>query len=186
MSQALKLRIKERLSPELSGVLQYLHKSSSIDEDFGVFKMPCRSGIRKFVQNTLERLSVSTTEARRAESPIVNETPETNTARPMQDQLQLAIEKGLAKSPMPSGPANNLNMVLKREMALYESTGALGVNLNTMYNFLQTIPPTSVDSERAFSAAGILCTKFRSRLNDDTIDTLCYLRGFFHQQSKPR
>jgi len=32
------------------------------------------------------------------------------------------------------------------------------------------IPATSVEIERAFSAAGALCAKLRSRLADDAID----------------
>jgi hypothetical protein len=42
-----------------------------------------------------------------------------------------------------------------------------------------TIPPTSVEAERAFSAAGVLCTKTRSRLSDTSLDTLCFLRSYF-------
>jgi len=30
------------------------------------------------------------------------------------------------------------------------------------------IPPTSVESERAFSSAGYFCSKLRSRFNDDS------------------
>ena len=39
-----------------------------------------------------------------------------------------------------------------------------------VYDYLQTIPPTSVEAERAFSAAGPLCTKICSRLSDATRD----------------
>jgi len=40
-----------------------------------------------------------------------------------------------------------------------------------------SIPPTVVDAERAFSAPGIFCTKLRSRLSDNSTDTLCFLRA---------
>jgi len=36
-------------------------------------------------------------------------------------------------------------------------------------------PQTSVEGERAFSAAVILC----SRLSDATLDTLCFLRSYY-------
>jgi hypothetical protein len=47
------------------------------------------------------------------------------------------------------------------------------------FNYLMTIQPTSVDAERAFSDAGAVVTKFRTQLNDNTIDKLCFLRSYF-------
>jgi len=182
MSEALKLRIKERILPELYGVLQYLHNPSNAEEDFDVFEMPSKLSIRKYIQKTVERLAPienSTTES----APLPDLAPEANLS--MQEQLQLAIDKGKSTtSSISSQSANNLNLVLRREMALYEGGGGLGFHLKMVYNFLLTIPPTSVDAERAFSAAGVLCTKFRSRLNDETVDSLCFLRGFFQQNEK--
>jgi len=44
-------------------------------------------------------------------------------------------------------------------------------------------PPICVEAEaRAFSAAGLLCTKIRSRLNDATLDTLCFLRSYYRKR----
>ena len=42
------------------------------------------------------------------------------------------------------------------------------------YNYVMSIPPTSMEAERAFSAAGILCTKMCSSLSDKSSDTLFY------------
>lgn len=42
-------------------------------------------------------------------------------------------------------------------------------NLEMLKNALKTIPPTSVESERAFSSCGLFVTKIRSRLADKTI-----------------
>jgi hypothetical protein len=62
--------------------------------------------------------------------------------------------------------------VVKSEMALYESGNPHGRYLQQAYAYLLSIPPTSVEAERAFSAAGTLCTKIQSRLNENTLDTL--------------
>ena len=46
-----------------------------------------------------------------------------------------------------------------------------------------TIPPTSVEAERAFSSAGLLCTQLRLRLYDATVDTLCFLHSHYHDNN---
>ena len=51
--------------------------------------------------------------------------------------------------------------------------------LQAVYSYLMTVPPTSVEAERAFSAAGLFVTKLRSRLGDNSIDTLCFLCAFY-------
>ena len=73
----------------------------------------------------------------------------------------------------------SLLCAIKAELALFNSTGVRGQFLEKVYTYLITIPPTSVEAERAFSAAGSLCTKVRSRLGDGVLDTLCFLRSFY-------
>lgn len=58
-----------------------------------------------------------------------------------------------------------------------------GKHLEACYQFLLTCRPTNVDSERAFSAAGILCTKIRSRLSDTALNKLALLRVYFKKCS---
>lgn len=67
------------------------------------------------------------------------------------------------------------------ELAQFEDDGHRGKWLDLCYNTLKSIPPTSVESERAFSVSGNFCTKLRSRLSDKTIDDLCFLRGHFNK-----
>jgi len=68
-------------------------------------------------------------------------------------------------------------------MAAFECSGVRGRILQLVYSYLQSIPDpsTSVEAERAFSAAGILCTKIRSRLSDATLETLCFLRSYYRK-----
>ena len=68
---------------------------------------------------------------------------------------------------------------IKAEMALFDSTGKRGSCLQTVYSYLLTVPPTSVAAERAFSEARMFTTTLRSRLSDNSIDTLCFLRAFY-------
>ena len=54
------------------------------------------------------------------------------------------------------------------QMAVFECSGVRGRILQLVYSYRYL---QSVEAERAFSAAGILCRKIRSRLSDATLDT---------------
>ena len=68
---------------------------------------------------------------------------------------------------------------LNKEMALIEATGNKSKYLNLVDQALRTIPPTSVEAERAFSAAGLFVTKLRARLSENSIDSLMVLKYYF-------
>jgi len=70
-------------------------------------------------------------------------------------------------------------------LGLFDSTGKRGSCLETVYSYLLTVPPTSVEAEIAFSAAGIFTTKLRSRLRDNSVYSLCFLRSFY-LRAKPK
>lgn len=74
---------------------------------------------------------------------------------------------------------DKLESVIKKEMDLFECGGTRGRYLQFAYNCLITLLPTSVESERAFSAAGYIARDIRCRLADSTLDTLCFLRSYF-------
>jgi hypothetical protein len=64
-------------------------------------------------------------------------------------------------------------------MDYFEPVNIRGKYLGRAFEYLSTIQPTSVEIERAFSAAGLFCAKMRSRLSDETLDALCLLRAHF-------
>ena len=80
--------------------------------------------------------------------------------------------------------AKDLTKVIKYEMITFEQSGKRSENLENLYQAMCAIPPTSVESERAFSAVGLFVTKLRSRLGDNTIDALLTLRTHFKQEQK--
>ena len=71
-------------------------------------------------------------------------------------------------------------------MAVYELSGEVGTSLKKLKEAIATIPATSVEAERAFSAAGLFVTKLRTRLQDDLIDVLCFLRAHFLKEQKEK
>ena len=77
-----------------------------------------------------------------------------------------------------------LESKLQKKMTLYENEGKCGNYLERAYSYLMTINPTSVESEQAFSSAGHFVVKIRSRLNDETLYDLCFLKVHLQKHNK--
>ena len=58
---------------------------------------------------------------------------------------------------------------LKIELKMFEVTGEKTNNIHWLIDALKTIPSTSIESERALSAAGLFITKLRTRLTAASI-----------------
>ena len=79
-----------------------------------------------------------------------------------------------------STSTDRLESLIKKEMRLYGCRGTRGHFLQFAYNNLLTLVPTSVESERAFSAAGYIATEIRCRLRTaPSVGTICFLRSYF-------
>jgi hAT family C-terminal dimerisation region len=78
--------------------------------------------------------------------------------------------------------SKNIQKEIRTEMAVFEQQIVKGPNLSKCYKYLKSIPSiplTSVESERCFSASGNIVTKLRSSMNDDTLDAISFLRSHF-------
>jgi hypothetical protein len=86
--------------------------------------------------------------------------------------------------------AKQLMNAIKAEMALFAmqqwQAGHVHMDRPCSYSYLLTVPPTSVEAERAFSAAGIFNMKLRSRLKDKFTDKLCFRRPSFYARKRQR
>ena len=96
----------------------------------------------------------------------------------MLDELMESIRKSTTSSKNNEDIADNFNY-LSKEMNPFEITGTKSKNLMLLEESLYSIPPTSVEAERAFSAAGLFNTNLRSSLSDSSLDTLVFLKGQF-------
>ena len=61
----------------------------------------------------------------------------------------------------------------------FEITFTRSEKVQKLYNCMFTIKATSVEAERAFSAACLCKSKLRTNLSEKTIDSLCFLRDYF-------
>lgn len=105
--------------------------------------------------------------------------------------MEIAVNESLSQElmiPPNNGAVRDIEKsqlaAIKSEMAILASTGVRGRGLQLVYNYLLSIPPASVEAERAFSAAGVLCTKIRSRLSDKSINMLCFLHSYIQRNKK--
>lgn len=82
--------------------------------------------------------------------------------------------------------SNNVNYslktIVKQELQLFDSTTNRSSNIDKLAQALKTIPPSSVEAERAFSSAGLFITKLRTKLSDKSIDCLCFLRTYLQNK----
>ena len=74
---------------------------------------------------------------------------------------------------------SQLQTVIKQEIKQLEATEKRQGKLEQLIKALLSIPPTSVEAERAFSAAGLFTTKLRPRLSDKSVNALCFLRSHY-------
>jgi len=84
-----------------------------------------------------------------------------------QHRIQVTLESEDHKT-IPAQEEIRSQIVIK-EMSLFESTRKRSNNLAKLYHALFTNKPTSVEPERASSAAGLFVTKLRSSLNDESM-----------------
>ncbi|GBM82690.1 hypothetical protein AVEN_150164-1 [Araneus ventricosus] len=99
----------------------------------------------------------------------------------LQKELQMQIQQDRKSYSINTKKEKDFEKILKKEMTAYESEGVRGKYLSSIHEYLLIIKP-SEEAERAFSADGYICSSVRTRLADDTINTICSLRPFSQNQ----
>lgn len=202
-SSTLLNRIKQRRT-QLSSLLQYLHnrymvveKNQNCDLTKNLYPKLKKAEIIKLIVSLIERINQnpntdedSTDDCAEVdqviESSVDTEERSIPSTSSLKNEIQRTIDKHLL-TPNPSTKTTiktNLLTRIRREITIFEDEGVRGSYLESVYKSLLSVPATSVESERAFSSAGQICTKIRCRLSDESLNTLCTLRAFFKKQQK--
>ena len=177
MHELLLKRFEERRNPLLSGILHQLSQSSDSSLDY-----PMRNDLIKKMKDLYVRL-FSSSESMGAEEPqpstSTSEEQEQPSKKSKVEELKAFLEKKKASAKEKNSVGNlssssAILLEIRREMTIFETTGQRPPCLDKIFKAVSTLPPTSVEAERAFSAAGLFVTKMRSSLSDDSIDTLCF------------
>jgi hypothetical protein len=173
--------------------------------------LPSIAQIRKIIKGLIERLDVNNDKSdvtgtfdvanSRSSQPsdvavtqtIGTQSTSSSGKLTVEDEMNLAIHSSTSAhrhshSASSTTTTPDLVKVIRQETTLYEGGGCRGRYLQLAYDYLLSVPPTSVEAERAFSAAGIVCSRLRTRLGDESIDALCFLRSHFGigRQSRDR
>lgn len=73
---------------------------------------------------------------------------------------------------------------IRNEIRIFESIGVRSNYLELAYKYFLPISPTSIETERAFSAAGFIRSKVRSRLGDNILEALLFLRSYIQKSTE--
>lgn len=191
LANSLKTRIKERRLYTVVGALQYLHNPNQFlnvtEENEDTFKKPTYEEIKNVFYQAASTITVddcTTTSMNMNRIESLCESSSDPSPLSFKEKLnrQLSLASVGSDHHHQSTSvinATDLPSMIHVEMALFENGGGRGEILKKALNGLLSIPPTSVESERAFSTAGMFCNKIRSRLNDETLDAFMFLRSRF-------
>ena len=71
---------------------------------------------------------------------------------------------------------------INNEFEIVDATGEKTANITKIPAALESIPPTSVEAERDYSAVGLFITRLRIRLSDKSVNCLSLLRAYFYSK----
>lgn len=185
--ECVRRRVLERRTIAAS-VLQHLHQGhgSSSDPDLPVAGT---KEVSKTVVELVSRLSQKdVTDATQVPAEVTDSDleDEQSGVLPVSDSaalratLEQSLREVIDKSEPEGGEVTErrLQNMVKQELANLAYTGR-GFYTGQAYQWLKTVVPTSVEAERVFSAVGNVVTKVRTRLNDETINALVFLKTYY-------
>jgi hypothetical protein len=118
-----------------------------------------KSTLTKLIAKLVQQLSGGENDSVSAEAieSADDDAPEF-VAQSLSERLNMAIEKA-NQAEKKTIASKNVVKEIKCEINAFEQYGIRGTNLTMCYGYLKSIPPTSVEAERCFSASGTFVTK---------------------------
>lgn len=167
------------------GLIKYLEDPDILhpNDTADFFHLPTPKNVKKLAVATFKRLyplKVETQEEERFDDSI--EVFHDSSAHDITDPMLKRYEDEVTSKNKRVKLSQPSDVDLMKEMKFYEATRKRTENLELLYQSLLTIKATSVESERAFSAAGYFLTKLRSQLAPKTLDALSFLRCFYNNK----
>ena len=177
-----KERIEHRRIIDLAGLCCYLRDPSYFDSSH-VLPTPTKAAVTNLARDIFTKFHLHSETAPSEDGEEDKQDEEPSAKKSKYEELALILNN-------PVDPANQRRLKnqsssrqliesIKKEMKAWESTGKLLDTLESVKTTIESLPPSSTEAERQFSAAGLFLTKLRCRLSDNSIDMLCFLRAYF-------
>ena len=184
----LEVKIKDRRNACLVHLLEYLHDPNFLMENkFDIFgEYGNKNKIYTLAATPMQKLfgvpkpvpGEGSQFASLASTSVCRDSSRAS----LKEELERAITSASIAATRPSITLNLNRRMVQKECEVFEASGIRPANLQTLYEALLTIQPTSVEAERAFSACGLFVTKLRSHLHNSTIHALCFIRNALQKQ----
>ena len=147
----------------------------SLSDTADTYKMPSKTIITKNAKVLHKHLFPENVESSELTCEIEPEEEEEimTPLPPMAKQLSDFLKQ------QSSGKSTEVQDTFAREIGLFIAGKKQTTQLQLLHKALQTVPPTSVEAERVFSAGGLFLTKLRTSMSDKTLDKLIFLKLFF-------
>ena len=178
-------RVKDRCNSEIIHVMEYLSNPDFVKtcktDSFGA-KVDAKK-IKDKIITLIKRLYPESfsnyTESSGVQSDRMDDDQEES--KTLEEKFNAIFDKDTDDH---RGTPIDVNKALKHEFSAFEMSKKRSESLERLYLALSSIPATSVESERAFSAVGLFVTKLRSNLGDRSIDSLLTLRSHFKREER--
>lgn len=172
-------RVESRRNKGICGLVRYLEAPNSYEQvvESSLLSYPKKRELAKVARDVFSRLFPNGSIDESAEDLkhfITGEPPmKKSKEEELNDILCQTEDQHLDRV------QENVLTHIKREMTFYEATKECPKVLKRLKSCLNSLPPSSVEAERCFSAAGLFISKLRSSLSDGMIDSLCFARSYF-------
>ena len=188
LRDSLSSRIDHRRIPVLSQLANFLDDNSYINQKEDVFGHPIdKKNIRELAAEIHGRLwgepeNEETQMVLPAEEEFVAEFFEDSSEGLSNgeklDFLLNKIKKGRSQTKSQKGVSQN-QTEFEQELSRYERLGEMSASMEQLCEAIKSIRVSSVEAERVFSVSGSVVTKIRTRLGDETVNNLVFLKKYY-------
>ena len=170
---SLETRYLKRRNSNVVSLAKFFVNPDSLSDTADTYKMPSKTIITKNAKALHQHLFPENVESSELTCTIEPEEEIITPLPPMAKQLSDFLKQ------QSSGKSTEVQDTFSREIRLFIAGKKQTAQLQLLHKALQTVPPTSVEAERVFSAGGLFLTKLRSSMSDKTLDKLIFLKLFF-------
>ena len=189
--ERLRSRYKDRKNNQLVSLVKFykdpdsLTKSSNNEDSYKMVSKPTIVKMSKALHRRLrfDRAETDELSSTADEQSNPSDSSEGADTRSNTEDSSIPLAKELSSLLTQSNRSqqDGLSDTFTKEISLFMTGGAekKTLALKELSRSLLTVPPTSVEAERTFSASGLLLTKLRCRLSDASLDMLIFPKFYF-------